>query len=89
MFAMGWSRHMWRKLYKKVITMLDEKLSLISNLCQLASFAMLLSEATNKEILQELKAQDRFLEIQTNNYLKEILNRLDRIEKSLEEKGIL
>ena len=79
---------MWRELYKKVITMLDEGLSLISNLCQLASFSMLLSEATNKEILQELKAQDKFLEIQTNNYLKEILNKLDKIEKFLKEKGI-
>ena len=69
--------------------MQNNQLSLISNLCQLASFSMLLSEATNKEILQELKAQDRFLEKQTNDYLKEILNKLDKIEKSLEEKGIL
>ena len=49
---------------------------------------MLLSEATNKEILQELKAQDRFLERQTNDYLKEILNKLEKIEKILEKKGI-
>lgn len=69
--------------------MLDERLSLISNLCQLASFSMLLSEATNKEILQELKAQDSFLERQTNDYLKEILNKLERIEESLKKKGIL
>ena len=69
--------------------MLDERLSLISNLCQLASFSMLLSEATNKEILQELKAQDRFLERQTNDYLNEILNKLERIEESLKKKGIL
>ena len=61
--------------------MQNERLSLISNLCQLASFSMLLSEATNKEILQELKAQDRFLERQTNDYLKEILNKLEKIEK--------
>ena len=68
--------------------MLDERLSLISNLCQLASFSMLLSEATNKEILQELKAQDKILEEQTNDYLKEILNKLEKIEKILEKKGI-
>lgn len=68
--------------------MQNERLSLISNLCQLASFSMLLSEATNKEILQELKAQDRFLERQTNDYLKEILNKLEKIEKILEKKGI-
>lgn len=86
---MGWYRHMWRNILKKVIVMQNNQLSLISNLCQLASFSMLLSEATNKEILQELKAQDRFLEKQTNDYLKEILNKLDKIEKSLEEKGIL
>ena len=68
--------------------MLDERLSLISNLCQLASFSMLLSEATNKEILQELKIQDKILEEQTNDYLKEILNKLEKIEKILEKKGI-
>lgn len=68
--------------------MLDERLSLISNLCQLASFSMLLSEATNKEILQELKTQDKILEEQTNDYLKEILNKLEKIEKILEKKGI-
>ena len=72
-----------------MIVVQNERLSLIANICQLASFAMLLAETTNREILQELKAQDRFLEIQTNNYLKEILNKLEKIEKSLKEKGIL
>ena len=68
--------------------MQNDRLSLISNLCQLASFAMLLAETTNREILQELKAQDRVLEEQTNNYLKEILDRITKIEKILEKKGI-
>ena len=68
--------------------MQNDRLSLISNICQLASFAMLLAEATNREILQELKAQDRILEEQTNNYLKEILDRITKIEKILEKKGI-
>ena len=68
--------------------MQNDRLSLISNICQLASFAMLLAEATNREILQELKTQDKILEEQTNDYLKEILNKLDKIEKSLKEKGI-
>lgn len=68
--------------------MQNDRLSLISNLCQLASFAMLLAEATNREILQELKTQDKILEEQTNDYLKEILNKLEKIEKSLKEKGI-
>ena len=49
---------------------------------------MLLAEATNREILQELKTQDKILEEQTNDYLKEILNKLDKIEKILEKKGI-
>lgn len=68
--------------------MQNDRLSLIANICQLASFAILLAEATNREILQELKIQDKILEEQTNNYLKEILNKLDKIEKSLKEKGI-
>lgn len=49
---------------------------------------MLLAEATNREILQELKIQDKILEEQTNDYLKEILNKLEKIEKILEKKGI-
>ena len=68
--------------------MQNERPSLIANICQLASFAMLLAEATNREILQELKTQDKILEEQTNDYLKEILNKLEKIEKILEKKGI-
>lgn len=67
----------------------NTQLDNLANICQLASFAMIFKETSNEELMQELRHQDSILAQQNNDYLSVILDKLNRIEKSLEEKGIL
>lgn len=67
----------------------NTQLDNLANICQLASFAMIFKETSNEELMQELRRQDNILAQQNSDYLSVILDKLNRIEKSLEEKGIL
>ena len=67
----------------------NTQLDNLANICQLASFAMIFKETSNEELMQELRHQDNILAQQNSDYLSVILDKLNRIEKSLEEKGIL
>lgn len=61
-------------------------LSVLANLCQLASFDMNVREVSNDEIMKDLERQDNMLTEQTEVYLKTIIKQNEEIIKLLKEK---
>lgn len=67
----------------------NTQLDNLANICQLASFAMIFKETSNEELMQELRHQDNILAQQNNDYLSVILEKINKIETALIEKGII
>ena len=57
----------------------------ISDILQIANYEMLLKDASNNDVMQELQKQDVVLAEQTEKYLKSIDSKLDRL---LEERNL-
>ena len=62
-----------------------ETLERIANILQIASYQLLLEDASNNDLMQELQNQDIVLANQTEKYLKSIEFKLDKILELLEE----
>lgn len=62
-------------------------LSVIANLLQIENYEMLLKDAKNNDIMQELQSQDKILAEQTNIYLKKIVEQNEEILKLLKDKN--
>lgn len=60
-------------------------LSVIANLLQIENYEMLLKDAKNNDIMQELQSQDKILAEQTNIYLKKIVEQNEEILRILKE----
>lgn len=60
-------------------------LSILANICQLASFDMNVRETKNDELMKELQKQDKILDEQTNDYLKKIVEQNELIIKQNKE----
>lgn len=58
-------------------------LGVIANLLQIENYEMLLKDAKNNDIMQELQSQDQILAEQTNTYLKKIVEQNEEILKLL------
>ena len=58
----------------------------LSDLLQVINFALLLEDNTNNDIMKELQNQDNILNEQTEVYLKEMNNKLDKIINLLERR---
>ncbi len=57
----------------------------ISDILQIANYEMLLKDASNNDLMNELQNQDIVLAEQTEKYLKNIDTKLDRLIKLLEK----
>ena len=62
-----------------------ETLTVLANLCQLASFDMNLTEVSNDSIMKHLLQQDKILDEQTNNYLSKIVKQNEEIISLLKD----
>ena len=62
-----------------------ETLTILANLCQLASFDMNLTEVSNDTIMKHLLQQDKILDEQTNNYLSKIVKQNEEIISLLKD----
>lgn len=62
-----------------------ETLTILANLCQLASFDMNLTEVSNDSIMKHLLQQDKILDEQTNNYLSKIVKQNEEIISLLKD----
>ena len=60
-------------------------LGVIANLLQIENYEMLLKDAKNNDIMQELQSQDKMLSEQTNIYLKKIVEQNEEILKRLDK----
>lgn len=54
-------------------------LNVIANLCQLESYEMNKNQSSNDEIIRHLQSQDLVLNEQTEIYLKQINDKLDKL----------
>lgn len=63
-----------------------ENLDKLSDLLQVLNFALLLQDNTNNDLMKELQKQDNILNEQTEVYLKEMDNKLDKILNLLERR---
>ncbi len=63
-----------------------ENLDKLSDLLQVLNFALLLQDNTNNDLMKELQKQDNILNEQTEVYLKEMNNKLDKILNLLERR---
>lgn len=61
-------------------------LGVIANLLQIENYEMLLKDAKNNDIMQELQSQDKILAEQTNIYLKKIVEQNEEILRILKDK---
>ena len=55
----------------------DDRLNTIANIAQLYSLCLLLVDNSNNQIMRELQHQN-------TDYLEEILKRIDKLEKTIE-----
>lgn len=62
-------------------------LGVIANLLQIENYEMLLKDAKNNDIMQELQSQDKMLTEQTNIYLKKIVEQNEEILRLLKDKN--
>lgn len=62
-------------------------LSVLANILQIANYEMLLKDASNNDLMQELQSQDKTLAEQTNIYLTKIIEQNEEILKILKEKN--
>lgn len=62
-------------------------LSVFANLLQIENYEMLLKDAKNNDIMQELQSQDKMLTEQTNIYLKKIVEQNEEILRLLKDKN--
>lgn len=62
-------------------------LSVFANLLQIENYEMLLKDAKNNDIMQELQSQDKMLAEQTNIYLKKIVEQNEEILRLLKDKN--
>lgn len=62
-----------------------ETLTILANLCQLASFDMNLTEVSNDSIMKHLLQQDKILDEQTNDYLSKIVKQNEEIISLLKD----
>ena len=62
-------------------------LGVIANLLQIENYEMLIKDAKNNEIMQELQSQDRMLNEQTNIFLKKIVEQNEEISRKLDERN--
>ena len=62
-----------------------ETLTVLANLCQLASFDMNLTEVSNDSIMKHLLQQDKILDEQTNDYLSKIVKQNEEIISLLKD----
>lgn len=62
-------------------------LGVIANLLQIENYEMLLKDAKNNDIMQELQSQDKILAEQTNIYLKKIVEQNEEILRLLKDKN--
>ena len=62
-----------------------ETLTVLANLCQLASFNMNLTEVSNDSIMKHLLQQDKILDEQTNDYLSKIVKQNEEIISLLKD----
>lgn len=60
-------------------------LNIIANLCQLADYNMNVSQLSNDDIMRHLQEQDKLLNKQINEYLKEIIKQNKKIIALLEK----
>lgn len=60
-------------------------LSILANICQLASFDMNIRETKNDEIMQVLQRQEEMLNEQTKSYLEKIVEQNELLLKQNEE----
>lgn len=68
--------------------MSDEfKLNYIANLLQILDFTLDVTQVSNDTILAHLVEQDKTLDKQTNDYLKQILDNQNKILELLKTKG--
>lgn len=63
-------------------------LSVIANICQLASFDMNIQQTSSDDIMKELQHQDKILDEQINLYLKKIIEQNETIIKLLDNGSI-
>lgn len=61
-------------------------LGVIANLLQIENYEMLLKDAKNNDIMQELQSQDKVLAEQINTYLKKIIEQNEEILRRLDSK---
>lgn len=61
-------------------------LGVIANLLQIENYEMLLKDAKNNDIMQELQSQDKVLSEQINTYLKKIIEQNEEILRRLDNK---
>lgn len=62
-----------------------ETLTVLVNLCQLASFDMNLTEVSNDSIMKHLLQQDKILDEQINDYLSKIVKQNEEIISLLKD----
>lgn len=62
-------------------------LGVLANILQIENYEMLLKDAKNNDIMQELQSQDKILAEQTNIYLKKIVEQNEEILKILKDKN--
>ena len=60
-------------------------LNIIANLCQLADYNMNVSQLSNDDIMRHLQEQDKLLNREINEYLKEIIKQNKKIIALLEK----
>lgn len=60
-------------------------LNIIANLCQLADYNMNVSQLSNDDIMRHLQEQDKLLNKEINQYLKEIIKQNKKIIALLEK----
>ena len=63
-----------------------EVLDKFSNILQVLNFMLLIEDNTNNDIMKHLQQQDNVLQEQTEVYLKEMNNKLDKIIDLLERR---
>lgn len=58
-------------------------LNYIANICQIIEFQMNITQLSNDDLMKHLLKQDNILDVQTNEYLKKIVEQNEQILKLL------